>query len=301
MKTPDKILFITLSCLGDAVLTTPALEALHDAYPKASFDIVAHPRCIQIFQQFPYVNELHHKGAECSLRDYIQLLLKLRKTYYDLIVDLRTDGYSLLLRGNKRIFKPSNQRTRAIHAAQKHFSAIRTLVTSPAPPSAKIYLDAALRDYAHETLCLPSHKKILAIGCGGSIKNQWPTDNYVNLVKLLSPEFDQIILLGNEEQTKLSYSITGDSQQKIINMVGKTTLLQAAALLEQSTIFVGTDSGLGHLASAVNCRTLSIFGPDNPDRCCPWGAKSVWLQGVNKVTSDITPQHVYEFLKATLF
>ena len=56
-KKVKKILFITLSNIGDVILTTPTLEALHFKYPNAIFDIVGDKRSRILFKYCPYINK----------------------------------------------------------------------------------------------------------------------------------------------------------------------------------------------------------------------------------------------------
>ncbi len=88
------ILLITLSNIGDALMTTPVLEALHRQYPQAVIDIVTDARASDLFEHCPYRGEIILKQK--GWRGTIALLKQLRVTRYDLIVDLRTDGLTLL-------------------------------------------------------------------------------------------------------------------------------------------------------------------------------------------------------------
>lgn len=297
MNEPRRILFITLSCLGDAILTTPTLKALHLKYPDARFDIVAHPRCLEVFSRFPYVESLFEKGAEQGLSDHFKLLLQLRRIEYDLIVDLRTDGYSYLLKGKKRLLKKSNFKTRNMHAAEKHFEAIRKIVLYPSPGWAIVYVEQSHEVNALKLIRETNIKRTLAIGCGGSIDNRWPLTNFIALIKLACLDGWQIILIGNKEQESFSREIEEGVPYKIKNMVGKTSILEAGSILKYCDLFIGTDSGLGHLASAVSCKTITIFGGDNPRRCKPWSKNALTLQSKDKNTSDISPMDVFQAMK----
>lgn len=300
MTTPQRILFITLSCLGDAVLSTPTLEAIHMTYPNAVIDVVSHPRCIEIFRYFPYVESLYEKGAERTIKDHFELLSKLRNKCYDIIVDLRTDGYSFLLKGKKRLLKKQNRRSRNMHAAEKHFAAVSSIISSDYLSVTKVYLGFQHTNYA-DNIINTENSKTLTIGCGGSIKNQWPLPSYISLINLIHIGSLQIILIGNIEQQGFANQIEQGLNFKIKNMVGKTTLLESAAILRKSDLFIGTDSGLGHLASSVNCPTLTIFGSDEPTRCRPWSTQAYWLQGPNKLIDEVTPQQVIDLLHKMSF
>ncbi len=91
-----KILFISLSNIGDAVMTTPVLQALHELYPEAVIDIVGDQRSSEIFKHCPFRGEIFHKQKKSFLRGVPALLMTLWSQYYDLVVDIRTDGLSYI-------------------------------------------------------------------------------------------------------------------------------------------------------------------------------------------------------------
>jgi len=68
MKAINKILFISLSNIGDAVMTTPVLQALHELYPEAVIDIVGDQRSSEIFKYCPFLGEIFHKHKSSFLR-----------------------------------------------------------------------------------------------------------------------------------------------------------------------------------------------------------------------------------------
>ena len=58
---------------------------------------------------------------------------------------------------------------------------------------------------------------------------------------------------------------------RVIDLVGRTDLLTAAAILRRSALFIGNDTGLMHLAAASGTPTLGLFGPSPVERYAPWG------------------------------
>ncbi|MGH8509481.1 MAG: glycosyltransferase family 9 protein, partial [Gammaproteobacteria bacterium] len=63
----------------------------------------------------------------------------------------------------------------------------------------------------------------------------------------------------------------------VLNLAGQTSILEDCAVLAQTQVFVGNDSGLGHMASAVGTPTLTVFGPTDALRYRPWGRHADWL------------------------
>ncbi|MBT8439621.1 MAG: glycosyltransferase family 9 protein, partial [Gammaproteobacteria bacterium] len=104
-----QILFITLSNIGDAVMTTPTLERLHQLFPNALIDLVCDARSEILFEHCPYRGEIFLKDKKQGKKGLFKLIRQLRKKRYDLIVDLRTDGLAYLLRAKKRLTKFGHQ------------------------------------------------------------------------------------------------------------------------------------------------------------------------------------------------
>ena len=91
-KNVKRILFITLSNIGDAILTTPTLESLHLKYPNAVFDIVGDKRSRILFKYCPYMYNFIEKDKSLGWCGLLSLIKKLRQERYDLAVDLRSDS-----------------------------------------------------------------------------------------------------------------------------------------------------------------------------------------------------------------
>ena len=102
-RDTHKILLITLSNIGDAVMTTPVLEALHRRYPQAVIDIVTRCTRQSAVHALPVPRHVLNKDKQAGWRGTATLVRQLRNTHYDLVVDLRTDGLTLLLRARARL------------------------------------------------------------------------------------------------------------------------------------------------------------------------------------------------------
>ena len=77
--------------------------------------------------------------------------------------------------------------------------------------------------------------------------------------------------MGDSRDKERSDIISLQVDKPCINLCGVTDIIQAVAIQRCLDIFVGNDSGLGHLASAAGIPTLIIFGTGEPDRYRPWG------------------------------
>jgi len=292
-ETVNKILFISLSNIGDAIMTTPVLMALHECYPEAVVDIVGDLRSSEIFKYCPFRGEIFNKQKNRFLRGVPTLLKTLWFQSYDLIVDIRTDGLAYLLPARKRYTKFNrklNRKTTSTHAVQEHMGIISEIYQGD-PPQCHVWLSEAEEKFAKETLGPYYGKRLLGLGTGANADVKiWPKENYLSLVKKTDNDFDAVVFLGDSRDKERSDFISSQVNKPCINLCGITTILQAIAVQQCLRLFIGNDSGLGHMASAVGIPTITIFGIGEPIRYRPWGEKSYWLVGeqqkVEKVSID---------------
>lgn len=292
--TAGRILFITLSNIGDAVMTTPVLQALHAKYPRAIIDIVADRRSSEMFLHCPYRGEIFYKEKQKFLRGGLALIKRLRVTKYDLIVDLRTDGLAWLLRAGARLTKWNRKNCgTGTHAVEQHMAVIASLHSVADIPDCHVWTGDNAEHYAREVLKDYTGKRLLGLGPGANFPGKiWPHTSYLALIEKLRNKFDAVVLLGDRRDRELSKYISAQSALPCRDLCGETSLLQAAAVLRHMMLFMGNDSGLGHLASAVSTATITLFGIGQPLRYRPWGSKAAWLAGDNRCIENITVQDV---------
>ena len=262
------MLFITLSNIGDALLTTPVLQFLHRYDESATVDIVGDERSSMLFQHCPYRGEIYHKQKQWFLRGTPALLLELRRKRYDLVVDLRTDILARLVRTEKRYVKTSGGGQ--VHAVERHFAAISPLTEGEEIPSTTLWLGQEDRDYTDEVCRELPGDRWLCTGPGANWEKKiWPAEKYALSATELSDGFDALVLLGNKADNRQAELVAGRVRLPCVNLCGRTTLLQAGAVMERMNLFLGNDSGLGHIAAAVNTPSFVLFGPSNPERYAP--------------------------------
>ncbi|MEM3373805.1 MAG: glycosyltransferase family 9 protein [Candidatus Woesearchaeota archaeon] len=103
------------------------------------------------------------------------------------------------------------------------------------------------------------------------VKN-WPAIYFKDLIKLLVIEYNPLIfLLGSSKEFSYNEEIRKVAENNVYNLCGIFSLNEVGAILKLSDLFIGNDSGLGHYASAVGTKTISIFGATNPKQAKPIG------------------------------
>ena len=291
-KSIKKILFITLSNIGDVILTTPTLEALHSKFPNATFDIVGDKRSEILFKYCPYIDNFYQKNKELGWFGVLALIKKLREKKYDLAVDLRSDGILYLVKAKKKLFKTSNKSSLKMHSAEKHFLSLKKIVENNIPLTT-IWLSDYEKDLANRIFSKYKNCRFLAIGVGANFEGKiWDISNYIKLANILNDFFDVIILVGDKNDATLSKDFALGFKGKIIDCCGYYNLLETAAIIKKSDFFVGNDSGLGHIASAVNTKSFTIFGVGEPIRYSPWGDNASWVQDKNYEINNVNPKTV---------
>lgn len=292
MDPVQSILFVSLSCVGDAVMTTPVLEALHARFPSARVDIVADKRSAILFSQCPYRGEILLKDKKKFLRGAPELLSKLRKKNYDLIVDLRTDGLAWLCRGRRRLTK-WNRRPYGHHAVEQFMGVIHSLHGTDQIPAAKVWISEKDAEFASIALKdLPSGRWLLLAPAVALDRKRWPAENYSQLANRLRDLFAAVILDGGPSETAATAAVARGLNLPFVDLAGRTSLLQAAAVQTRAALFVGSDSGLGHVAAAMSVPTLTLFSNDTPERVLPWGAHAEWIKSPDGLASTIRVEDV---------
>ncbi len=301
MKEPRRLLFITLSNIGDLVMTTPLLEALHLSYPEHKIDIVADRRSSELLQPCPYLGRLVHKDKNAGLSGTFSLIRTLREYPYDVAVDLRTALLTMLIRCGQRGFKRRGT-SAGTHAVQHHFTALAAILGPHVDiPPQRLWLDPVAQEKAATLLQQIPHGRRLVIAPGANWPGKiWPIDRYGALINLLQSDFDGVIVVGSNEDRDLGQRLEQSCALPTVNLAGKTTLLEVAACLADAHAFVGNDSGLGHMAAALNVPTLTVFGPGNATRYRPWGARAEVVLAPNADLKLIEPATVAEALRQHL-
>ncbi len=122
------------------------------------------------------------------------------------------------------------------------------------PASAKRAADSLLAGVAGDMVCL-------APGSRWPMKT-WGVENYTELTRRLVFEFGyHVVLVGDKRDAETTAPIAREIRERVTDLIGRTEILETAAVIERSFVFIGNDSGLMHLAEAVGVPVIALFGP----------------------------------------
>lgn len=299
--SPPRALFVTLSNIGDLVMTTPALNAMHAAFPDHVIDVVADRRSSALLHACPFLGALHHREKSTGKLGLLRLAYALRRNHYELAVDLRTDFLPWLVHARRRGVRWQS-RAAGPHAVEQHFAvAARLLAPMKAIPMPRIWYSSLDAAAASGALAALPGSRWLALGPGANwVGKIWPLQHFVRLSALLAPDFDAIVVLGGVNDRARAAALAAEIALPTCDLSGRTSLPAAAAVLARCAIFVGNDSGLGHMAAAVGTPTVTLFGPGDPERYRPWGPKAMVARAPDRDLQRLEPVHVAADIRAHL-
>ncbi|MBR0679844.1 glycosyltransferase family 9 protein [Roseomonas eburnea] len=269
-----RILFITSTRIGDAVLSTGLLDHLMRAHPDARFTIAVGRVAEGVFRRMPGLERIIPIEKKRFGLHWLGLWSQVAFRRWDLVVDLRGSAIAWLLLAKRRAVMRGGRRPghRLLHIAQ-------TLGVSPAPrPVAWFGAEEAARAEA----LLPSGAPVLALGPTANwVRKVWPADRFLHLARLLTGpggalEGARIVVLGGPgEQERAMAAPVLAGLPGAVDLVGALDLPEAAAVLARCALFVGNDSGLMHLSAATGTPTIGLFGPTPASEYAPVGARAL--------------------------
>jgi ADP-heptose:LPS heptosyltransferase len=268
-----RILFISSTRIGDAVLSTGLLDHLMRAHPEARFTIVCGRVAEGVFRRMPRLERLIAVEKRRYSLHWLEIWGALAFTRWDLVVDLRASAIAWLLwtRARKIIQGGRRPGHRLTHLA--------ALLGVDPPPLPVIW--TAPEDTARAATLLPAGRPWLVLGPTANWHRKvWPAERFAELALRLTapdgafPGAGIAILGGPGDQERSMATPVLTALPQALDLVGKLDLPEVAALLARAAMFIGNDSGLMHLAAAAGAPTIGLFGPTPSDEYGPAGPKA---------------------------
>jgi len=265
-----RILFVTATRIGDAVLSTGVLGNLIDRHPEARITIAAGPAAAPLFEAVPGLERLIVVSKQRWSLHWAALYRQVAAVRWDMVVDLRGSALAYLLRvGQRRIVAkgdPGEHRVRQL---------ARVFALDP-PPAPRLW--TASRHEQAAAALLPLGGPVLAIGPAANWRGkQWRAERFAELALRLTAAGGPLagarvaVLAAAHERAQAAPLLAALPPARQIDLVGRVDLLTAASLLRRAALFVGNDTGIMHIAAAMGTPTLGLFGPSLPEHYAPWG------------------------------
>lgn len=276
-----KILIIQTASLGDVVLATPLIEKLFDKYPNAKINFLLKYGYEGVFRRHP---KLHHvivwDKTEKKYKNLFELIKLLREHKYDAVINLQrfaSSGLITALSGAKiRIGFDKNPLSIFYTKRIKH--RIGTGKENPHEIERNLKLIESITDAGDAPMKLyPRQKHYAKISQFKTVEyiciapaslwftKQYPKENWIDFVSKLDQEL-RIYFLGSPKEVDLCNEIIKASKHNnSLNLAGKLTFLESAALMESAKMNYVNDSAPMHFASAMNAPTTVIYCSTVPE------------------------------------
>ena len=272
-----KVLFITSTRIGDAVLSTSILNYLKNRFPHCSLYIATGKTAALLFKNFNNVKKIFILEKKFFKIHWLELWSRTFFNKWDIVIDLRGSIISYFLFNKKKyVYKSINKN---IHRLDELAILMETKhLPLPWIPVLKKDMKKISKDFL-------KLKNSIAIGASANWPAKiWPSKNFVKLIHMFLKEKQfgkkkSIVFFGSSKDLKNIKKITKHLKKfKVKNFCGKLNLIEVAAHLKKCKIFIGNDSGLMHIASASGIPTLGLFGPSLESRYAPKGNNAHYIR-----------------------
>ena len=266
-----RILFITSTRVGDAILSTGLLDHLLREYPEARLTIACGPAAAPLFEAAPNLERVIVLNKMLYSLHWPMLWAACVKYRWDVLVDLRNSPMYYMLRAGKRW---------RIGRSRKPMHRLRQLAEvfgiSGAPPAPRLWTNDRHRRIAEQLI--PEGPPVLAVGPTANWRaKMWRAERFAELIERLSASDGilpgaRVAVFGRDDERPMALRmIDSIPKERRIDLVGRIDLLVAYACLQRSALYIGNDSGLMHLGAASGIPTLGLFGPSPDQLYAPWG------------------------------
>lgn len=315
----QRVMVVKLDSRGDLVLASAFFRELRRNAPRARVTALVNPGCAEILQGCPYVDEVRtYEGLEGSAWAMLKAWLwafsrRLTRVDFAFVPRWDIDLYDALPMAWATGARSRMGFSEEVHAgkalANKGFDNFLTLALDDRSARPEVYrglqllqaagaivesnqlecwVSQADRDMA-VGLC-PDGPHWIAIGPGAaSPTRRWPAREYAEVVEKLNSPRVGFAVLGSSEDARASAEIAA-SGDRVLDLAGRLSLNEAAAVIERCVLFIGADSGLAHIAAAVGtpCVVVSChwaganpLHSNAPERFAPWQSSSVVVRPRN--------------------
>ena len=296
--------------IGDMVLITPTLRKLKEIYPSSFLTILLRPLVADLMSSNPYVDKcLIDSKRTGSLKSIFRLVKNIRRLSFDIAIILHPTSYRNAFipylaripmrigsdhKGRATFFTYSVPNNINQHEVERYLKVLELLclddisvnIESECSTNSPSLLEFWHTDLEREAVAdillsngISTSNRLIAINIGTTWQTkQWNIRNFSELIKRITDLKQNItlILTGSKTEVNLSYELP--ISDNIVNLVGKTDILQLGALLEICELCISCDSGPMHIAAAVGTPTIALFGPTDPIRHRPYSVNHTIIE-----------------------
>ena len=270
-KNFSRILVVSLSNIGDVILTLPVMNVLKGNFPQAALSVVIGPKAQALLDGNPFFEAVYCYDKHADIMKKWRFIRELRRQKFDLVIDLKNTAIPFLI-GARTFNWPRLKKKKRQYMGDQHLQALDFLSLDHRRQAAlTLYDDADYRAMlavcAHYGIAPAqvSSTVIMAPAARSSFKS-WPVEKFAGLCRLVRDRYSDytILLIGSPEETAVVGQVAAHAGKAVIAAAGAFSLKQCAALIDHAALLVSNDSAAMHMAHYLNRPVVAIFGPTDP-------------------------------------
>ncbi|WP_428353302.1 lipopolysaccharide heptosyltransferase II [Methyloprofundus sp.] len=297
------ILVFSPSWVGDMVMTQTLFKVLQQQYPDLNLDVIAPPWPYDLLQRMPEVSN-HYKievqRGKFSWQARRDIANSIKDKHYDWAITMPITWKSALngywsgaakrtgFLGEMRYGLLNDKRkldTKKLPFMVQRYVSLGLDPNADIPeldsiPQPQLSIDKDNTENWLQQLNIEPGQPIVALMPGAEFgpAKRWPSENYALIAKDLVQSGKQVLILGSPKDFSTADEIVQKSDVDVINLCGKTSLLDAVDILSCANLAISNDSGLMHIAAAVNIPQIAIYRSSTPEFTPPLNDKAIILQ-----------------------
>lgn len=278
MGTIQRILVLSFTHIGDAVLSTCVVEPLRRSFPEASLTFLVGEKAAELLAGEPEIDDVFVVGSEKGIRSRFRRMRSLWKYRFDLVVDLRDAFYSRFL-GARRIGLREYRRR---HAVERYLDALRRVGMDTSEARPRLTLSSEEKTFAENWLIehhLLQTRPLVGIHPGGNwVYKRWIPERFAEVADALAESHQiQTLVFAGPGELSLQEKVLRAMRSEGI-AVENLPLRALTALIARCDLYLGNDTGPMHIAAAVDTPVVALFEPTDDHRSGPYGKEHVVLR-----------------------
>lgn len=283
-----KILILRFSSLGDIIMATPLVRCARKAFPHAQIDMVVRADFLDLIRHNPHLDRKIGLPRAKGMGGLLELRRAINRERYDLIYDAHRSLRTLALMpflaaGDKSYYQKHYARRSAALTLKLPLLDDKRMLERYIDPlgpfgvrfdgrGPEIFVDDATRARAAEKVPLPSPgigKRIGIIPSAQWPGKRWPLESFRKVMEaLIARTPHALVVFGGPEDTFCEALCAGLPASRVTSAQGKLTIGESTALLEACDFVIANDTGLMHVADALDKPSVLVLGPTSAEMGC---------------------------------
>ncbi len=302
----SKILVRGVNWIGDAIMALPALNAIHEGYKGAHIHVLCNPWTYEIYRLQPFIKGiiLYQKPRSFLMYplEILKVVKEIRKRNFDMAVLFQNAfeaaliaylsgikirvGYATDMRGPllTHIIE-RNRKIDSLHHSEYYKGIVRGMGLKIRDEIPRLHISDQLKERGCEILKrfgVKNRTELIGICPGAEYgpAKRWPEEYFSKIADMAIESLGaEVVIMGSGKEKEICKKVELGMRHSPISLCGRTSLMDVIGIIKNLKVLVCNDSGLMHVASALNTPLVSIFGSTDPKRTGPLSANSRVIQG----------------------